>query len=199
MDTRFIFVRHAKCAQSDEVLFGRAVDAPLDAYGERQVGAVAAHLRAVRPTLVEASPRRRAQQTARAIAAASACELRTCDALDEIDFGAWSGRRFAELEHDPHWRRWNTRRSTACTPAGVRIADVQARVVAHLRELAARFAGATLVLVTHAEIVRAVVLHALGRTPDEYMRVRVDPASLTVLHGSTDGLRVDLVNARAGA
>jgi probable phosphoglycerate mutase len=199
MHTRFLFVRHATCAQTDSVLLGRRIDAPLDARGEREAAELAERLRRERPVRVEASPRLRAQQTAQAICAATGLRLHVRAALDEIDFGHWSGRRFDELALDPSWRHWNAEREHAVTPAGETIAGVQMRVLRLLRVLARRFAGATLVLVTHAEIVRSVLLHALGAPAGDYRFVDVPPASLTVLHGGDGRLFADAADLRMRA
>lgn len=182
MPTRFLFVRHATCAQIDRQLLGRTVDAPLDAGGELEALALADRLRHERPLRLETSPRLRARQTAQAIAAATGLVPHVHAALDELDFGAWSGRRFDALANDPRWRLWNAERDRASTPAGATIADTQARLMRLLEALSRRFPGATLVLVTHAEIVRSALLHALRRPARDYGLVDVPPASTTSLY-----------------
>ncbi|MBN8726350.1 MAG: histidine phosphatase family protein [Xanthomonadales bacterium] len=199
MPTRFLLVRHATCAQTEEVLFGRSVDAPLDARGVCQAETVAGRLRTESVLRVESSPRLRALQTAGRIAATCGRGLRTEPALDEVDYGRWGGQRFEALEADPAWRFWNGSRASAVTPAGVRIADVQARALAHLDVLAGAHPGGSLVLVTHAEIVRCIVLAALGRPLDEYWSVDVPPASLTIIHWNSGRLRLDAEEERKSA
>lgn len=190
-------VRHATCAHIDDTLLGRAVDAPLDAGGERQAEALAARLRSEAPLRVECSPRRRTLQTAQAIADGAHCEMRIAPPLDELDFGEWSGRTFAQLERDHGWRRWNEDRDQARTPAGIGIAMLQASVNHYLATLAGTCRGATLVLVTHAEIIRSIVLHCLGAPASDYPRFAIDPASITRLSFDANGARVETVNETA--
>lgn len=190
MPTRFLLVRHATCAQTEEVLFGRSVDAPLDARGLREADAVAERLRGESVLRVESSPRLRALQTAGRIAAACGRGLRIAAALDEVDYGSWSGQHFEALESDPAWAQWNQSRTGTTTPAGVHVADVQARALAHLGVLAHAYRGASLVLVTHAEIVRCIALAALDLPLGEYWRIDVAPASVTTVHWSTGRLRL---------
>lgn len=199
MRTRFLLVRHATCAQTDRTLLGRTLDAPLDEHGERQARALAERLRDERPLCIETSPRLRARQTAAAIAAVTRAELGTCAALDEIDFGDWSGRDFDDLAHDLRWRRWNSEREHARTPAGESIVGVQARLSHLLRTRARCFPGATLVLVTHAEIIRSVLLYALGAPACAYQAIDIAPASLTVLHASGGRLFADVADLRMRA
>jgi broad specificity phosphatase PhoE len=182
MHTRFLFVRHAACAQTDSILLGRALDAPLDARGQDQARALAENLRHEHPLVLETSPRLRARQTAQAIAAATGLVPRVRSALDEMDFGEWGGRRFDHLALDPRWHHWNARRDRASTPSGATIAGTQALLVHLLDLLSRRFPGATIVLVTHAEIIRSALLHALGAPADDYRRIDVPPASTTAIH-----------------
>jgi probable phosphoglycerate mutase len=199
MTTRFVLVRHATCAQTESVLLGRAIDASLDERGERQARSLVERLRKEDPALIETSPRRRARQTAAPSAAALCCEMRMTPDLDELDFGAWSGRSFSDLESDREWRQWNEHRADARTPAGQDIASVQARLASHLRDLADAFAGSTLVLVTHGEVIRSIVLHFRGAPPDDYRHVEISPASLTTLSATSAGMRIDSVNEQVAA
>jgi len=177
---------------------GRVLDPPLDSRGERQAFALAQRLSNEPVHAVLASPRRRAQQTAGIVVAQLHCLQHTTPMLDEIEYGSWSGQGFASLAHDPHWRRWNQHRSSCRTPAGEDIANVQARLIDYLNLLARAFDGSTLVLVSHAEIIRAVLLHSLGATVDDYARFPIAPGSLTTLRMTANGLRVDQINEQPG-
>ena len=190
-------VRHATCAHIEDTLLGRTLDAPLDARGERQARAVAARLRREAPLRVECSPRQRTLQTAAVIAQHARCDVRVAPPLDELDFGHWGGRTFAQLETDEGWRRWNDQRDTARTPAGAGITALQLSVARYLAALAEACAGATLVLVTHAEIIRSLVLHCLGAPASDYPRFAIDPASITRFSLDAEGVHVEAVNESA--
>ena len=199
MTTRFVLVRHATCAQTHDVLYGRVIDAPLDAQGQQQARALARRVARLRPLLVPSSPRLRTRQTAAAIATDAGCPVQAADALDELDFGHWSGRRFEDLEADPDWQRWNRERGSSRTPAGTDIASVQARMDGHLQLLARAHPGHTLVLVTHAEVVRSALLKYLGRPAEAFLDMQVDPASFSTLRFDQGGVHVEAINERADA
>ncbi len=99
--------------------------------------------------------------------------------LREMDFGAWEGRTWAELERDdaPAFGAWMAEWQTARVPGGEGFGDVIARVASWLGEQAT--GGGELVVVAHAGSIRALLVHARGLTRDEAFRVRVDHASVT--------------------
>jgi broad specificity phosphatase PhoE len=197
MTNELVFVRHATCERMDEVLLGRTVDAPLAPIGVREAEAMACMLAPAPETLLVVSPRRRAQQTATALVTRSPCELVTACDIDELDFGHWSGQTFNELAADPAWRRWNEQRELATTPAGERIKDVQARVLRHLHRLREAFPGRPMILVTHAEVIRAALLYWLQAPVDAYQRLAISPASISRVSLSEWGPRIDGINQRA--
>ena len=179
MTTRFLLVRHATCAQTDHILLGRSLDPPLDARGRAQSRALARQLHGEMPARIEASPRKRTRQTAHTIAAAMRREVQIAPELDELDFGSWAGRSFADLEREPEWRLWNRERGSAHTPAGVAIADVQTMLAQYLGNLAQAHPDASVMLVTHAEVIRALLMHALHAPVDHWALYQVPAASVT--------------------
>jgi broad specificity phosphatase PhoE len=192
-------VRHAACAQMDTVLLGRSIDRPLDERGEGQARVVAKRLLAFPDLVVESSPRRRARHTAGIIAAQRDTTVRVVPQMDEVDFGTWSGQSFAALAADPQWQRWNKYRAVARTPAGDSIRDVQARALAHFRKLEHIFDRQTIAIVTHAEVIRSVVLLALQAPICDYARFEIGAASLTRLTVAGMQLRLESINEQAAA
>ncbi|HET9448883.1 MAG TPA: histidine phosphatase family protein, partial [Steroidobacteraceae bacterium] len=161
----------------NSILLGRGVDPPLDERGEGQARVLAASLLSIPEVIVESSPRRRARHTAGIIAAMRDTVVRIAPQMDEVDFGSWSGQSFAALAADPQWRRWNKYRAVSRTPAGESIRDVQERAFAHMRKLAQTSHGETAVIVTHAEVIRSIVLLAQQAPIEDYTRVEILPAS----------------------
>src|SRR3954466_14023653 len=119
MTTTFFLVRHAAHDNVGGFLAGRTLGVRLGPAGRAQAVRLAERMRRETFAAIHASPRERSQETAYAIS--SACgvgPVKTDAALDEIDFGAWSGKTFAELNLDPDWQFWNSDRGRAETPAG---------------------------------------------------------------------------------
>jgi broad specificity phosphatase PhoE len=188
--SRLILVRHGTCARLDELLLGRTIDAPLDENGRAQARAVAEHLADVMNPVLECSPRLRARETAEEIGRRLNVTPQIAAALDELDFGHWSGQRFSELEKDAQWHDWNRKRSQAFTPSGESIASVHRRVSEHLQQLLDQHPHATLILVTHAEIIRTLLLSWLNLSADAFSQVPIGPASLTKVEFDSAGARM---------
>lgn len=144
---------------------------------------------------VRTSPRARAKQTAEPIAAACDAPLGVDEALDEIDFGAWTGRGFAELADDPAWRAWNEARDVATPPGGEGMAAATERAWEGVARAAGE-AGAPVVLVSHADIIRGVVARVLGLSLRRLLAFDVDPASVTTLSVGDWGARLVALNER---
>lgn len=148
---------------------------------------------------VHSSPLDRTRATAAAIAAHHGHAVQLAPDLNEIDFGDWNGCSFDELEGDPDWRRWNSARASSRPPGGEAMAEAQARAVAHVERSAAAHDGAGVVLVSHCDIIRAVVAHYLGLPLDHLLRFDIDPASVSTLVVGGWGGRVISLNERVRA
>ena len=149
---------------------------------------------------IHASPRQRAVETARIIGEMyGGGPIETADALDEVDFGAWSGPDFLDLAQDPQWRRWNELRSLARPPGGETMLEAQARIMGHIERLSAALPEGAVALVTHAEMIRAAILYGLGLSLDAWSRLEISPASITRLSMTALGATILGVNETVAA
>lgn len=182
MTTTFFLLRHAAHDDVGRYLAGRAPNVSLGPHGHAQAQRLGERMRRENFVAIYSSPRERTQQTALAVSLHSEIgpvELR--DELDEVDFGPWSGKTFAELDQDPAWRDWNCRRAVAVTPAGASMQEVCGRVRCCMTDLHRRHPGESVVLVSHADVIKSAVCHVLGLTADGGFRFEIEPASITVL------------------
>jgi broad specificity phosphatase PhoE len=195
----FFLVRHATHALLGRALAGRAPGVGLDDEGRRQAEGVARRLASAGVTHLQSSPRRRARETAAPIARRLGLAVELAPAIDEIDFGAWSGRSFASLADDPGWDVWNTRRSAARPPGGETMHELQARALHHLFSTARRMPRARIALVSHAETIRSVVLHCLRMQLDDFARIEIAPASITIVEAAAGRCEAVDINRAAAA
>ncbi len=196
MRRRVYLARHASHAEVGHILSGRS-DIGLSDAGRAEAGFLADRLADVPLAAVHCSPRRRAVETARIVAERHGLAVIEVAALDEIDFGAWSGRSFAALEDDPDWRRWNETRDHAATPAGETMALAVRRAADHLAAIGdGGEAPGPVLCVSHGDIIRGLVARTLGLDMAGIFGFDCDPASLTTLAGDGHDLRLVTLNER---
>lgn len=191
--TIFHLVRHAQHDRLGRGLAGRE-DVPLSPAGLAQAERLADRLERERPDILQSSPMLRTRQTAEPLARRLGAAVETACAVQEIDFGAWTGRSFEELGRDPAWHRWNAVRSAARAPGGEAMFEVQSRFVAHLMALHAERPDARIALFSHGDPIRAVLAHWLGAPLDLFLRIEVSPASVSTILLDAGGPRVLRIN-----
>jgi broad specificity phosphatase PhoE len=190
-----LLIRHAAHSHLGQILSGRTPDITLSTEGRGQASALADRLQRMPLDAIHASPVQRAQETAQALAERHpGLTVQTMPALNELDFGDWSGRAFVELAGDPRWATWNESRSSAVAPNGESMAEAQQRAWAHVEATALAAPGATIAMVSHCDIIRALVARVLGLSLDHYGRFDVDPASCTRLAVGDWGAKVLSLN-----
>jgi probable phosphoglycerate mutase len=144
---------------------------------------------------VYASPLDRTQETARPIAEAVGCPITPDDGLIELDVGDWTGVALAEAAKRPEWATIQRYPSGFTFPGGESFLAMQSRMVATLDGYRRRHPGRTVVAVSHADPIRAVVAHAMGTHLDLFQRIVVSPCSLTAIALGDAGPVVLTVNA----
>jgi len=193
--TVFHLVRHAEHGLLGRVLAGRMPGVSLSGRGQEQAQALAKFFSAHTIAAVISSPLDRAQQTAAPIAGALGLAVTTDAALNEIDFGAWTGMTFAALHDRAEWTAWNNFRGTAATPGGETMLQALSRALATLVCLRCAHPDGEVVLVSHQDVLRAILAHCLGMPLDLLHRIELAPASRSVLQFFENGdMRVYGVN-----
>ena len=189
-----VLVRHASHDRLGSVLCGRMPGVTLSEAGRREAEALAFTLTRHRLAAVLSSPLERAVETAAAIAASQTLAVEVEEDLNELDLGAWAGLRFEELRGDPAWDVWNRARSHARPPGGETMTEAQVRMARCIERLRRRYAGRTVALVSHADVIKATLAHALGLSVDFHARFEIAPASRSVLIAGEWGLKVHSIN-----
>jgi broad specificity phosphatase PhoE len=177
-----LLIRHAAHAQLGTVLSGRTPGISLDENGRLQARRLARLLESLPIDLIQSSPVQRARETAEAIGGREPhLTVETVSALDELDFGDWAGRAFVELADDPQWHDWNRERASTTCPNGESMAAAQHRAWRHVRRVGQDSPGRLIAMVSHCDIIRAIVAQVMGITLDNLHRFDIAPASLTRL------------------
>jgi probable phosphoglycerate mutase len=188
--TTILLVRHARTPTTGKVLPGRAPGLHLSPAGQREASAVAQRLGELSPPpeAVITSPLERARETAAPIAKALGVKASVDRGLLECDFGEWTGRRLAQLRRRREWRAVLGAPSSFRFPQGESFAEMQVRVWTAIERIAENHRGRRVVVVSHADPIKAALAVALGIPLDLFQRVVVGTASVSALvvspHGS---------------
>ncbi|MFF9554348.1 bifunctional RNase H/acid phosphatase [Streptomyces albus] len=201
--TTFVLLRHGETPLTPEKRFSGSggSDPDLSPAGRRQAAAVAEAL-AARGTVqaVVASPLRRCQETAAAVAGRLGLQVRTDEGLRETDFGAWEGLTFAEVRerYPEDLDAWLASPAAHPTGGGESFEEVARRVALARDRLLARYTGRTVLVVTHVTPVKTLVRLALGAPPQSLFRMELSAASLSAVAYYADGnASLRLLNATA--
>jgi probable phosphomutase (TIGR03848 family) len=192
--TTLFLIRHGLTAVTGSRLYGRTRGIHLDERGRRQAAALVDRFDRVRLTALYSSPLERCVETLEPLANARGLEIRTSNALIEMDAGTWTGRTLPSLRRTKLWDTVQRTPSRFHFPAGESFVEAESRLLDDIEQIATRHPRGRVVVGTHGDLVRMLIAHYAGAHLDQFQRVTVDPASVSVIHLG-DGLpRIMLVN-----
>ncbi len=194
-----LFVRHGQTPTTGSVLPGRAKGLHLADTGRQQAEAVAERLRALpKIDAIYASPLERTRETAAPIGKVRQLKVVPLRGLLECEFGDWTGRKLKDLMKLPEWSTVQRYPSGFRFPNGESFAEMQTRITGAVADVVARHAGGTVVLVSHADPIKAAVASALGTHLDLFQRIVISPCSITTIAYGPGGPVVLNVNSTTG-
>lgn len=199
-----ILLRHGRSvANTNGILAGRAPGVGLDVGGKTQAQAVGERLHGVPLAAAVHSPLQRCQETLNlALSAAGLAPQHTAadDRFTECDYGLWTGRLLSELVNEPLWQTIQQTPSQVTFPEGESMTSMLSRVCAGVAEWNERVgAHGIWLLAGHADPIKAILSDALGQPFDQFQRIHVDPASISVVHYPPQGAPMVLTtNTKAG-
>ena len=181
--TRIHLVRHGRVEPPwPERVYGR-LDVPLSADGLEDARRAAERL-AERPLeAVWSSGLVRAEAGAELLRQGRELARHIDARLEEIDRGRWAGRSFAAIESDEPGAlaRWSADPGRLRSPEGESLADVAARALPALGELARLHPGGEVAVVAHSWVIRVAVCHTLELPLRAAPRLDLPPGSLTTI------------------
>ncbi|MFH9392127.1 bifunctional RNase H/acid phosphatase [Streptomyces sp. NPDC017556] len=187
-----VLLRHGETALTPEKRFSGSggTDPELSATGRDQAARAAEHFAALGAVqAIVSSPLRRCRETAAAVADRLGLDVRIDEGLRETDFGAWEGLTFGEVRerYGDDLTAWLASPDTAPTGGGESFAEVAGRVAAARDRIVARYAGRTVLLVTHVTPIKTLVRLALGAPPEALFRMELSAASISTVAYYGDG------------
>jgi probable phosphomutase (TIGR03848 family) len=187
--TTVLLVRHGRTTANDAgVLAGWSEGVSLDETGQAQVRALAGRLTPVPLVAVVTSPLQRCRETTQLLLDGGRdVPVHADDRLGEVRYGDWSGQQLKKLAKEPLWKVVQSHPSAMTFPGegGESLRGMADRAVDAVRDWNSRFdldkKEAVYAVVSHGDVIKAVLADALGMHLDQFQRLVVDPGSVSIV------------------
>lgn len=198
--TLVLLIRHAHSqANGSGILSGRAEGVHLSPDGKKQAVQLARRLGDIPVKALLSSPLERCQETIspwlkRQMNVNPKLAFQTDPDLSEVDYGKWTGRKLRSLSKDPLWKSIQDSPSSVTFPEGESIISMQDRAMRALHRALDRRGKGHVLLISHGDVIKSMIASVLNMHLDEFQRIVVDPASISILDYSTAKPRLILMN-----
>jgi len=138
--------------------------------------------------IIITSPLIRCREFAQLIAKEDEIDLEINPSLQEVDFGLWEGLTPDQIMEDDEslLHAWWSSPTTVTPPEGEDFHDFQARVLKSFKKIIQEYKGQRVLIVTHAGVIRLLIMHALGMPDVNLFRLNVDYGSFSQIYAYHD-------------
>jgi alpha-ribazole phosphatase len=196
--TRLLLVRHAQPREESRGRCYGTLDIGLSPRGQRHAQLLARTLDGIPLAAIYTSPRDRAVETAAPLAAAHGLTPILDDALCEIDFGAFEGQSYEEIErsHPELYRQWMETPTSVRFPGGESYPRLRVRALAAMESIRARHGGETAAVVSHGGLLRAMIADCLAMPAEAIFRLDQSYGAISIVDWIDSVPLVRLLNAQ---
>ena len=188
--SRIFLLRHAQSVANDKgFLAGRMDGVTLSKKGLNQREQLNQRLAGAKFDQVISSPIQRCLETI----AEFNSNPEIVEDFQEVHYGDWTGKKFSSLNRNKAWREIHSHPASVRFPSGETLPEVQTRALAGLDKHIAK-KSKNVLIATHGDVVRALVLHALGSHLNNIEKIDIDNASISILEKDGPSYRVIRVN-----
>lgn len=202
---RLVLIRHAHSeANAAGILSGRLPNIHLSSKGRTQALDLADRLGIFPIKELRVSPMERCMETILPWleisnqARSKPIKAVPDDGISEVDYGKWSGRKLSALSKNKLWRTVQESPSRMYFPDGEGIGQMQARAMATVHQITNNNRTGVSIVVSHGDVIKSIVASALGQHLDDFQRIIIDPASVSIIDFSQMKPRIILLNDTRG-
>jgi probable phosphoglycerate mutase len=169
----------------------------LNERGVKQAAELGETLKEVPLAGIYSSPLERAIETAEPIAQGRELQIQIRPGLIESDIGEWQGSEVKHVRKLPEWQMVQHQPSRFRFPGGESFLEMQNRLVDEIETIANAHQPEDIVAVVfHADPIKLVIAYYLGMPLDNFQRISIDTASVTMLYVSPTGVSLVKQNLR---
>lgn len=193
---KIVLIRHAhSTANAAGVLSGQMPNVHLSKSGQEQAERLAERLGKLTISQVQVSPMDRCTETLAPWLAkyGKNVTVLTEPNLIEVDYGKWSGKKLSTLSRAKLWRKVQGQPSAVTFPEGESLAQMQVRAMKTVHDFFASDLELT-IMVSHGDVIKAIVASSMGMHLDDFQRIVIDPASITILESNSGAIRLTRLN-----
>ena len=167
--------RHGQTSYNKQEIIMGTTDIDLDSTGEQQAKALAERIAELGTIdIIIASPMKRSQKTARAVAERCGLDIVTEERFREWDYGAYEGKsRFTEGFADN-----KVNFAVRMGKSGESLLQLTHRVYSALDDIIAEYSGRTVLLVTHGGVCRVIETYFNDMTNEQFSNWFMDNCGL---------------------
>jgi len=198
---RIVLLRHAhSVANEKNLLAGRTAGISLSKTGKEQAKDLVARLGSIQFDEVAISPLQRCRETIDPWLDTTGAKSRIVvdDSISEVDYGNWSGKTLASLRRKAQWKVVQDFPSQMIFPEGESLLEMQGRALSGFYRLNAVKGKGPRLLVSHGDVIKSIVAHCLGMHLDQFQRLVIEPASLTIIDTDSGNSRLVRFNDAKG-
>lgn len=198
--TLVVLIRHAhSMANGSGVLAGRSGGVLLSPSGRKQANELARRLGLIPVKSLRSSPLERCGQTIspwlkKMRQSDSSVKVEIDTDLSEVDYGEWTGRKLRALSREALWKQVQEVPSQVTFPEGESLAAMQERAMRAVERGLSKRGKGHVILVSHGDVLKSIIAASLNMHLDEFQRIVVDPASISILDYSSSKPRLILMN-----
>jgi alpha-ribazole phosphatase len=194
---QIVLLRHARTDLHG--CFCGHLDPSLGAQGREQLSTIIHTLSHIAPRAIWSSDLRRARETAEPIAKHFGLNHKTSSGLREMNFGAWEGLTWKEVElrYPEDARAWVKLFPHHRPPGGESFRELQTRAIGQLEQLAKDAEPGCTLVATHAGFIRTAVGWVLGVPDERISRIGQNHGALTTLERLGNHWSVAALNVSA--
>ena len=175
-DMQLYLVRHTRPAIASGICYGQSDLDVAESFTE-DLNAVRHKLADISPTLSFSSPLQRCTKLAEQLQLAP---LKTDSRLMELDFGDWEMQAWEAIPRQ-QLDNWSMTYIDTPPPNGESFSALQQRVIEFIHQLQSQHQGQTILIITHAGVIRALLANVLNLALNEVFKFQLDYGSVTQL------------------